>query len=203
MRTLIRFFFIVLVMTQLAACVAMYPLGMTEQEWNRLSPVQQLEAREKQAELDAQRRRERIAQQERKEREERQRRQAMLDDPNLLDFREDFCFGGEKCPDGNRESGHVLYLGGRAYVDSVEFEADDMIGHRTGGRVAVYADRHLVADNLDILRRGSHYRVRVGRICRNIILRAETDDEVRVHWIAVYGDRDGMRSGSRVIIIGE
>lgn len=36
----------------LTACATSYPLGMAEDEWNRLTPAQQLDAREKQAVID-------------------------------------------------------------------------------------------------------------------------------------------------------
>lgn len=201
MRIIFNLLALASLLTILWGCVGLYPLGMSEAEWNRLSPQQQLEARERQAEIDERRRRERIAQQERKEREEKERRQAILDDPELLGFRENFCFGGEKCPDGNRDHRSTLYLGGLSFVDTVVFEADDNIGSRTGGKVKVYADDLVVAEGVDILRRGSRVKVRVGRMCRTITLEAETDDEVRVHWIAVRGDRDGTGNGSPVIII--
>lgn len=36
----------------LTACATTYPLGMSEDEWNRLNPAQQLDARQKQAAID-------------------------------------------------------------------------------------------------------------------------------------------------------
>lgn len=64
----------------LTGCMTSYPLGMSEDEWERLSPQQQLDARERQAELD-QRERERraeaariAAEEERRERERREQR---------------------------------------------------------------------------------------------------------------------------------
>lgn len=64
----------------ITAC-ASYPLGMSEDEWNRLSPQQQLDARERQARLEQderQRRAEVARQRAEQEREEQRRYQDML-----------------------------------------------------------------------------------------------------------------------------
>lgn len=65
------------VLLPLAACTS-YPLGMSEAEWLALSPAQQLEARQTQAELDAQDARRRAAERaeaERRAQAEEQERQ--------------------------------------------------------------------------------------------------------------------------------
>ncbi len=51
MQFLVRVSLLLVSISFITAC-ANYPLGMTEDEWNQLSPQQQLDARERQARLD-------------------------------------------------------------------------------------------------------------------------------------------------------
>lgn len=60
----------------LTACANNYPLGMSEDEWNRLTPAQQLDARQQQATID-QAERERRAQAARLAAEEERRQQEL------------------------------------------------------------------------------------------------------------------------------
>lgn len=81
MQYLLRFSFLLFSITAITAC-ATYPLGMSEDEWNRLSPQQQIDARERQARLDQAERERRAeaarlrAEQERKAQERYQERLA-------------------------------------------------------------------------------------------------------------------------------
>ncbi|MEN3159735.1 hypothetical protein ABC502_15250 [Alkalimonas sp. NCh-2] len=80
MQCLLRVSLQLVTFALIAAC-ANYPLGMTEDEWNRLSPQQQLDARERQALLNQAehaRRAEAARHKAEQEREEQQRYQAML-----------------------------------------------------------------------------------------------------------------------------
>jgi len=53
MASLKTLYAIVILSALLAACTASYPLNLSQEEWSRLSPEQQLEARTRQAEIDA------------------------------------------------------------------------------------------------------------------------------------------------------
>ena len=52
-HTIISSVLVVLCFFIFAGCISFHPLGMSNSEWNALSPQQKMEAREKQAKLDA------------------------------------------------------------------------------------------------------------------------------------------------------
>lgn len=59
-HTLISSVFVVLFLSILAGCISFHPLGMTDSEWNDLTPQQKMEAREKQAQLNKQKKQAKI-----------------------------------------------------------------------------------------------------------------------------------------------
>lgn len=76
----------------LVGCVT-YPLGMTKEQWEVLSPAEQAEAKTKQAEIDAQKRAARLAEleeqrrvEEEKQREARERLAAIYENPQYGDI---------------------------------------------------------------------------------------------------------------------
>jgi hypothetical protein len=168
----------------LTAC-ATHPLGMSDEEWNQLTPEQQLEARKQDEQNRLERERMRLE-------EERQRKDAQLRqdlaDGMILSFNPDraYCMGGDKC---GRDSFDQLILSMQrmAEVDRVMFYADDNIGTKHDALVSVYADDVLVAQDIDVKRSGKWHQVLVARPARNITLRAQGDDEVNIHQVKVYG----------------
>lgn len=54
LHTLISSIFVVFCLSILAGCISFHPLGMTDSEWNALTPQQKMEAREKQTQLNQQ-----------------------------------------------------------------------------------------------------------------------------------------------------
>lgn len=177
---------------------ARYPLGMSEAEWQQLTPQQQLEARQQQSLLDEKRaarneaarlERERIAAEERRIQYEKDVANGMIRQFSP------FCMGGSKCP-GDDPQVKIFNLGGFVYVDKVVFRAKDNIGKKHNAVIAIYADNQLVVGNLDIKRRGSDHELFVGTMARNIIFKIVDDDEVKVEGLKVYGqylDADGAR----------
>lgn len=168
---------------------AHYPLGMSEAEWNRLSPAQKLEARKEQAALDQQRALER--EKLRLEREalevERARKQRERDLAEGMIHRfGPVCFGGSRCPDRDRK-GYVYSLGKLAYVDKVVFTAHDNIGNKHGPTIDIRADDKLVAEDVDIKRNGSTRTIFVGKVARNIVVSIHSDDEVEIEEMKVFG----------------
>ncbi|OIQ50889.1 hypothetical protein BerOc1_02831 [Pseudodesulfovibrio hydrargyri] len=180
----------------LAAC-ATHPLGMSDEEWDRLTPEQRLEARRQDERNELERRRLRLE-------EERQREQAQeqrdVAEGMILSFRPEraYCMGGDKC---GRDSFDelILSLQRMAAVDRVLFFADDNIGTKHDGLVSVYADDVLVARDIDVKRNGKWHQVLVGRPARNITLRAQGDDEVSVYQVKVYGS--WLQDGADYLIV--
>jgi len=175
---------------------ATHPLGMSDEEWNQLTPEQKLEARKQ----DEQNRleREKLRQEERQRKEEEQRARDIADGM-ILEFSPDapYCIGGDRCPRGSFPE-IILSLKQYADVDKILFYADDNIGRKHEGKVTVLADGVPVARNIDIDRHGTWYQVLVARPARNITLRAVGDDEVSVRIVKVYGS--WIRNGRRVIV---
>lgn len=177
---------------------AHYPLDMSEAEWNRLSPAQQLEARKEQAILDEERAARQEAtrlEREKREAEERQR-QLETDIANgLVRQFSVICIGGSKCPGGEVKS-HIFSLGQFAFVDKITFDAHDGIGRKHGATIAIYADNHLVVDNMDIKRNRHSHEIFVGAVARNFIFKVRNDDEVQIDNLKVFGqllDTDNTR----------
>lgn len=173
----------------MAGC-AHYPLNMSEAEWNRLTPEQQLEARKEQAALDQQRalEREKLRQEQEAREAEQARLQIQRDiaDGMIRQF-DSVCIGGSRCPDGDEKS-HIYSLGQFSFVDKIVFTAHDNVGNKHGATIAIYADRQLVADNIDIKRQGSEHTIFVGAIARNVIVRIRNDDEVYIEKLKVFGE---------------
>lgn len=183
-----------------AGC-AHYPLNMSEDEWHRLSPQQQYEARQQQAVLDAQaaERREKA----RLEQEAREAEQARLqherDIANGMTSRfETICIGGSRCPGDDKKS-HVFGLGQFTFVDKITFHAHDSVGKKHNATIAVYADQHLVADSIDIKRRGKDHTIFVGAVARNIVIKVRNDDEVYIENLKVFGERLDARNAHILI----
>ncbi|WP_419783949.1 hypothetical protein [Maridesulfovibrio sp.] len=190
----------------IAAC-ASHPLGFSDDEWAELTPQQKLEAKEKQAVLDLKARElalEREKRYQEEKRLERQReRQADIANGLIAEFSPDryACFGGEKCR--NRRDGDVneliIPLHGLSNVDYLQIYADDRVGNKHEGLMSVNADRFKV-QTLDLSKKTKSYQVFIGRTARNIVLRAETDDEIRVFRVKVFGSRiDNSRIDYTVI----
>jgi len=180
--------FLLWILLIVAGC-AFYPLGMSEAEWNRLTPQQQLEARTKQAELDHERallREKQRAEQEAQEREQARIQYEQDIARGMIARFSDTCLGGNKCS-GSNVWERVFSLRQPTFVNSVTIEAHDNIGMKTGGVIAVYADNRLVADNVDIERKGSAYNLCIGRVVRDFTIRARTDDEVMITALKVFG----------------
>lgn len=75
----------------LAACGPVYPLGMSEAQWQQLTPEQQMQASYKQSEIDKERALQRqIAEAERKRREERERAR---EEQRIRDLYRDHAYG--------------------------------------------------------------------------------------------------------------
>lgn len=158
---------------------------MSDEEWNQLNPEQKLDARKQ----DEQNRleRDKIRLEERHQAEQAQLQQDVADGMILLFHPErPYCMGGDKC---GRDSFNelILSLKRMAEVDRIMFYADDNIGAKHDGLVSVYADTLLVAQDIDVKKSGKWHQVLVGRPARNIALRAQNDDEVRIHQVKVYG----------------
>lgn len=175
---------IVLSLLFLAAC-ASHPLGMSDEEWNRLTPEQQLDAR-KQDERNRLER-EKLRLQEARSREEAELERDVADGM-ILSFRPEraYCMGGDKCGHDSFDE-LILSLRRMAEVDRVVFLADDNVGSRHDGRITVLADSVSVAADIDVKRHGDWHQVLVGRPARNITLRTQGDDEVRIYQVKVYG----------------
>jgi len=174
----------------LVAACAHYPLNMSEAEWNRLNPEQQLEARKQQATIDQERAE--LRAQERREEEARRAEQERLQYEHdvaegMIRQYSTACIGGSRCPDGNNKS-HIFSLQQFAFVDKIMFTAHDNIGNKHGATIAIYADQQLIADNMDIKRQGHTHTVFVGAVARNIIVKIRNDDEVQIENFKVFGE---------------
>lgn len=173
----------------LAAC-ATHPLNISDTEWERLTPEQQLSARKQQAVIDQENAIRRAN--ERKELEARKLEQARLQQERdiadgMIRQYSTICIGGERCPSGSKST-HIYGLNQFAFVDKVVFTAHDNIGNKHNATIAIYADRQLVADNIDIKRHGSTQTVFIGAIARNIIVQIRNDDEVKIEDFKVFGE---------------
>ncbi|WP_419786587.1 hypothetical protein [Pseudodesulfovibrio sp.] len=170
----------------LSAC-ASHPLGISDAEWNQLTPEQKLEARKQDEQNKLER--EKLRRAEQKQREEAQLKEDIAQGM-VLRFSPErpYCMGGDRCPrDSFPEI--ILSLHRLTDVDKVLFYADDNLGHKHEGKVTVYADDLPVAQDIDIERHGKWYQVLVGRPARNITLRAIGDDEVEIYQVKVYGSQ--------------
>ncbi|WP_210772242.1 hypothetical protein [Pseudodesulfovibrio sp. zrk46] len=171
----------------LAGC-AHYPLNMTEEEWTRLSPQQQMDARERQARLDQERaiEMEKVRlEQARKEAEQTRLEEQQEIEAGMIAKYTGVCIGGSRCPGGEKE--HIYSLGQFAYVDKIVFKAHDNIGKKHNATVDIFADRIPVAENVDIKQHGSDHTFFVGEITRNIIVKVHNDDEVKITELRIYG----------------
>lgn len=189
-------FFCLMLALLMSAC-ATHPLGMSDEEWNRLSAEQKFEARK----LDERNRleREKLRQEERKQREAEQLAQDVARGM-ILQFSPErpYCMGGDKCPQGSFDE-LILSLRHLAEVDRVVFFADDRIGSKHDGKVLVYADDEPVDGKIDIQRRGKWHQVLVARPVRNITLKALGDDEVNIYQVKIYGS--WVKDENRYLII--
>lgn len=175
-------------MLLLGAC-AHYPLNMSETEWNRLTPEQQLEARKQQAAMDKERAIERekarLAREARQVEEARIQRERDVRDGMVHQFGA-VCIGGSRCPDSEKKQ-HIYSLHRFAFVDKIEFAAHDNIGNKHGATIAVQADDCLIEKSIDIKRAGSVHTIFVGKVARNILVTIQNDDEVMLEYLKVFG----------------
>lgn len=188
------------ILLTLTAC-AHYPLGMSEDEWNRLSTEQQLDARKEQAALDQQRALERE-----KARQEKEAREAEL--ARLQEERDiadgmvaqfgTVCIGGSRCPNGDTKM-HIYSLNQFVFVDKIVLTAHDNIGRKHGATISIHADDTLVADHVDIPRSPTSQVFFVGTVARNIVVRIQNDDEAEITRLKVFGQPVDTRS-TRIII---
>jgi hypothetical protein len=184
---LFRLSFVVFISLFLLGC-SMHPLGISDEEWNQLTPEQKLEAH-KQEEANRLERM-RLRQEEEKRRQQEQKRREKLELEQdlaagmLMQYHPEVVrvIGGKD----NDFQELILSLQRPAYVDKVVFHADDLIGRHHEGKLAVYADGVLIKDRIDIKKRGKWHQVLVARLARNISFRA-VDDEVHVNRVKVYG----------------
>ena len=168
---------------------AHFPLNMTEEEWERLTPQQQMDARERQAKLDQERalQREKL----RLEQEAKEAEQARLEEQQDIDagmiarFGE-ICIGGSRCPDSDKKE-HIYSLRQFVYVDKIVFSAHDNIGNKHNGTIDIFADRIPIAENVDIKRTGGEQTLFIGEITRNIIFKIRNDDEVKIRQLKIFG----------------
>jgi len=184
----------ILIISLLAALMlitgcAHYPLNLTEEEWERLTPQQQLDARERQTKLDhehALAREKMRMEQAAKEAEQARLEEEQDIDAGMIARFSEICMGGSRCPDPDKDE-HIYSLRQFVYVDKIVFTADDNIGKKHNATVNIFADRLPIAENVDIKRQGSEQTIFVGEITRNIIFRINSDDEVRIHQLKVFG----------------
>lgn len=188
-----------LVLSVLILCMAAcstHPLGFSDDEWAQLTSQQKIEAKEKQAALDLKARELAIEREKRyyeEKRLERQReKQADVANGMIAEFYPDgyACFGGDKCRNRrDREINEfIIPLHGLSNVDYLQIYADDRVGNKHEGLMGVSADRFKI-QSIDLSKKTKWYQVFVGRTARNIVLRAETDDEIRVFRVKVFGSR--------------
>ncbi len=191
---------LILLILSIAAC-ASHPLGLSDDEWAGLTTQQKFEVKEKQATLDLKARELAIEREKRYYEEKRleRQREKEVDIANglIAEFYPEryACFGGDKCR--NRRNvdinEFIIPLYGLSNVDYVQIYADDRVGNKHEGVMGVSADRFKV-QSMDLSKRTKWYQVFVGRTARNIVLHAETDDEIRVFRVKVFGSRiDGSK----------
>lgn len=173
------------------------PLGMSDEEWLRLTPQEQSQARQKQIEYDLRQQqiesenRIRMAEAEAR----RQEAQHAQDIENgliaELSPKQPICIGGSRC--GGSESQIIIPLHALMNIDVIQFRADDAIGNKQDGVALLYADDQLI-QRIDIKKRTQWHEVFVGKTARNIVIRPETDDEIRFYTIKLFGQ--AINSGS-------
>lgn len=100
--------------------------------------------------------------------------------------RADGCFGGDIC--GRHGDALVLPLSG-APVRAIRFYAHDAVGQKTGGRLRISIDGHVIAHDLDVKRAGYLHELDIrGLIGRRLIFETIRHDEVVVQDVEVlYG----------------
>lgn len=186
----------------LCACTR-NPLGMTDDEWQGLSSEQQMVAREKQAKLDIEQqkldeeRRARVAAAEAAKREEQHR--SDLAAGMILEIvpQTPICLGGSRC--GGIDSRVILPLKALASVDYIQFLADDNIGDKHDAVAHFYADDQF-AERVDIKKIRQWHEVFIGKTARNIVIRPEGDDELRIYHIKVFGQKHDSGNEQFIII---
>lgn len=176
---------------------ATHPLGMSDEEWNRLTPEQQLRARQTEEANQLKRQELRAKEEQRKKKEQARKNKA---EGLLYRYhpKQAYCMGGDKCPKGNYGE-LILSLNRMAYVDKIEIHVDANVGRKHNGRLSVFADRVRVAHDIKLGRKGEWHQILVARKARNITLRAQGNDEVRVHVVKVYGT--WAKPGKQYIIV--
>lgn len=172
---------------------ASYPLDMTKDEWEMLSSQQKVDAREKQAELDLENKKMALELEKKRnkqlELERQKQRESDFSKGMVAEFypEKPVCIGGDKCMN-NKGDELVISLRSFTNVDVIQFFADDMVGKRHDGVLEVRADNWRL-QKIDISKYGKWYQVFVGRRARNIVFKAITDDEVKIHRVKVFGSR--------------
>ncbi|XPV75953.1 MAG: hypothetical protein ACNI27_15145 [Desulfovibrio sp.] len=193
MKTNIFFIVILLLSILLLAACASHPLGLSDAEWQAMSPAEKLEASKEQAKLDEQRQIRLAAERERRAKLEAEQAQKQYERDiasGMLLREDDVCLGGSKCP-GEQKNMLILSLGDFAYIDKIIFYADDRVGRKHDGKISIFADRFKISENIDIKKSGQEHTIFVGRAARNIVIKAVNDDEVRFRYIKIFGDYIG------------
>jgi len=188
--------FLIILLFVLSGC-ASHPLGLSDEEWASLTPQEKIEAQEKQASIDLENRklaieREKLYLEQKKQQRmqefERDVANGLIAEFNPANY---VCFGGDKCRRRNDEAKSdeiVISLRGLTNIDYVQIYADDRYGNKHDGVLGVYADRFKV-ESIDLEKRTKWYQAFVGRIARNLVLKAETDDEIRLFRVKVFGSK--------------
>ncbi|UZP66903.1 hypothetical protein N1030_15015 [Desulfovibrio mangrovi] len=198
----IRFILFAALAALLCACVR-NPLGMTDEEWQGLSSQQQMEAREKQAKLDLEQqrledeRRARVAAAEATMREEQRKKDLAAGMIMEIIPQKPICIGGSRC--GGSDTRIILPLKALASVDYILFLADDNIGDRHDAVVHFYADDQF-AERVDIKKRKQWHEAFIGKMARNIVIRPEGDDELRIYHIKIFGQKHDSGNEQFIII---
>ncbi len=193
---ILRLSLVLVCLLLLMACTR-NPLGMSDAEWQALTPQQQMDAREKQAAIDIEQerldneQRIRMAQIAAAEREKQRRQDIAAGMIAEITPEQPLCIGGSRC--GGGESRIILPLRTLASVDYIRFLADDRVGNKHDGVALIYADEQL-AERVDIKKHKQWHEAFIGKVARNIIIRPETDDELRIYHIKIYGQ--AMDSGN-------
>ncbi len=185
-----------IVLLSIAAC-ASHPLGIPDEEWTALNSQQKFEARKKQAALDLKARELAVEREKRRNAERIVQRQEEYDQDIANGLIAEFypqdyaCFGGDKCRrnrDEEKRDEIVIPLHALSNIDVIQIYADDRVGSKHEGVLGVSADRFKVK-KIDLSDRTKWHQIFVGRTARNIVLKAETDDEIRVFRVKVFGSR--------------
>ncbi|OEU71018.1 MAG: hypothetical protein BA863_07680 [Desulfovibrio sp. S3730MH75] len=196
MKSFFCLFCLFLMFSHLTACSS-HPLSMPDEEWAALTPHQKMEAREKQATIDLERQKLAVEREEKYLEHKKQQRKQVLEQDIAKGLIAEFhpenyvCFGGDKCRRRNDEEKRneiVISLRALANIDYIQIYADDRYGSKHDGVLGVNADHYRV-EIIDLSKRTKWYKVFVGRIARNIVLKAETDDEIRLFRLKVFGSK--------------